>query len=86
VKAGIAHNWPHLLRMIEGENFPPGIRLSRNVRAWRLAEVDKWLNERPVERKIIEVEKMMETRRANAEERARKAEERKVESAASSQP
>jgi predicted DNA-binding transcriptional regulator AlpA len=45
--AGIAHNWTHLARLIKEENFPVGILLSRNVRAWDVAQVRQWLSERP---------------------------------------
>jgi len=51
--AGIATNWPHLLRLIDNEGFPTGIMLSRNIRAWSVDEVKRWLAERPKARKKI---------------------------------
>jgi predicted DNA-binding transcriptional regulator AlpA len=74
VQAGITANWPHLLRMISKEGFPTGVMLSRNVRAWDLALVRAWLASRPTDPKIVNAEKMRETRRRNAETRRRKAE------------
>jgi len=50
VAAGIVGNWPTLLRMIAEEEFPPGIELSRNRRAWRLDAVESWLAARPTAR------------------------------------
>jgi hypothetical protein len=49
---GIVNNRTQLLRLIENENFPVGIMLSPNCRAWRADEVEAWLATRPVERKI----------------------------------
>jgi predicted DNA-binding transcriptional regulator AlpA len=51
--AGIARNWPTLTRLIEEENFPPGIMLSPNIRAWRADAIEAWLETRPVERKPV---------------------------------
>jgi hypothetical protein len=51
--SGIIHNWQQLCRLIEDYNFPPGQLLSPNVRAWNRDDVRKWLDARPVERKII---------------------------------
>jgi predicted DNA-binding transcriptional regulator AlpA len=51
--AGITDNWPHLLRMIDNEAFPEGILLSRNIRAWPVAEVRRWLAARPTARKVV---------------------------------
>ena len=53
VDANITHNWPHLLRMINEEGFPPGIMLSRNVRAWTVPSVLDWLSSRPTARKVV---------------------------------
>lgn len=50
--AGVASNWQSLQNMIDGQDaFPPGFLLSRNVRAWRLDDVLRWLDARPSERK-----------------------------------
>jgi predicted DNA-binding transcriptional regulator AlpA len=52
-QAGIVTSWPQVLRMIGDEGFPPGVRLSANIRAWRLDEVQGWLAGRPTERKEV---------------------------------
>lgn len=51
--AGIAKNWPTLTRLIEEENFPRGVMLSPNIRAWRLDEIRAWLETRPIDRKPV---------------------------------
>jgi hypothetical protein len=51
--AGIAGNWPHLLRLIDQCGFPSGILLSRNIRAWDAASVREWLAARPTARKAV---------------------------------
>jgi predicted DNA-binding transcriptional regulator AlpA len=43
----IVKNWPCLLRWIENEGFPPGIKLASNTRAWREEDVESWLASRP---------------------------------------
>jgi predicted DNA-binding transcriptional regulator AlpA len=53
VAAGIAPNWPTLLRMVTAEDFPTGVMLARNTRAWRLDEVEAWLDTRPTARKVV---------------------------------
>ena len=53
VDARIVASWPSLLRLIETQNFPQGVMLSRNTRAWRLDEVEDWLASRPTARKIV---------------------------------
>src|SRR5262245_47996453 len=53
VGAGIVANWQTLLRLIENENFPEGVMLGRNMRAWRLDSVEEWLDQRPSARKQI---------------------------------
>jgi predicted DNA-binding transcriptional regulator AlpA len=45
---GICQNWPTLKRWILTENFPPGIRLGPNTRAWKEDEIEKWLAARSV--------------------------------------
>jgi predicted DNA-binding transcriptional regulator AlpA len=52
-EAGVATSWQQLLRMIDGEDFPAGVRLSANTRAWRLDDVENWLKTRPTERKVM---------------------------------
>ena len=53
VTAGVTSNWPHLLRLIDCEGFPVGVMLSRNIRAWDVDEVRRWLAERPTARKVV---------------------------------
>jgi hypothetical protein len=51
-EAGIVGNWMQLQRMIDGEGFPSGVLLSRNIRAWPIDEVRQWLATRPSARKV----------------------------------
>ena len=51
--AGITENWTHLTRLINEPDFPCGILLSANIRAWDAASVRQWLASRPTERKIV---------------------------------
>ena len=44
---GIVGNWMTLKRWIEKENFPSGVKLGPNSRAWTETEVNKWLAGRP---------------------------------------
>jgi predicted DNA-binding transcriptional regulator AlpA len=48
----IAPNWTSLLRWIEHEGFPPGIRLAPNTRAWTEDEVAAWLASRPAGKRV----------------------------------
>ena len=43
----IVRNWPTLKRWIEKLDFPPGIKLGDNTRAWDEAKVEEWLRNRP---------------------------------------
>jgi hypothetical protein len=61
--AGITQNWTHLTRLINEQGFPPGILLSRNIRAWDIEAVRRWLAERPLARKIITPPKTRKTGR-----------------------
>jgi hypothetical protein len=51
--AGLVGSWTQLVRMIDGESFPPGCMLSPNVRAWRIDEIEAWLASRPSGRKVM---------------------------------
>ena len=44
---GIVGNWMTLKRWIEKENFPSGVKLGPNSRAWTETEVNEWLAGRP---------------------------------------
>jgi predicted DNA-binding transcriptional regulator AlpA len=50
---GIVSNWPQLYNLIDYYDFPPGVLLSPNIRAWDIEEVQRWLASRPTERKIV---------------------------------
>ena len=52
-EAGIVDSWQQLGRLIAEYGFPTGVLLSPNVRAFDKAEVERWLANRPVERKKI---------------------------------
>lgn len=43
-KAGIVNNRETLRRRIRDDGFPPGVKLGPHVRAWRVAEVEAWLD------------------------------------------
>ncbi len=45
--AGIVTNWTQLQRLVEYEQFPAGVMLSPNVRAWPLNLIERWLAGRP---------------------------------------
>lgn len=47
VAAGLVNSWMAVNWLVDAEGFPPGIRLSANVRAWRRDEVEAWLASRP---------------------------------------
>jgi predicted DNA-binding transcriptional regulator AlpA len=46
---GITNSWPQLKRLQTLHNFPLGRMLSPQIRAWTEAEIDKWIDSRPVE-------------------------------------
>jgi predicted DNA-binding transcriptional regulator AlpA len=46
-RLGVVSSWPQLRRMQECESFPTGILLGPNSRAWRVADVEQWLADRP---------------------------------------
>ena len=48
---GIVQNWPQLKRLVTAHNFPAGLYLSANSRAWFEDEIDAWLDARPTARK-----------------------------------
>jgi len=52
-EAGIVDSWQQLRRLVAEYGFPTGVLLSPNVRAWDKAEVERWLANRPVQRKEI---------------------------------
>jgi predicted DNA-binding transcriptional regulator AlpA len=46
--AGLVNSWPMLKRRIERDGFPRGRMLGPNTRAWSEAEVQAWLDSRPI--------------------------------------
>ena len=46
-KAGIVRDWSGLRRLIDHQNFHPGILLSPGKRVWPEAAVTEWLASRP---------------------------------------
>lgn len=51
--SGVVGNWPTLLRLIDDEGFPAGFLLGKNMRAWALDDIARWLDTRPTARKIV---------------------------------
>jgi predicted DNA-binding transcriptional regulator AlpA len=51
--SGIAASWQQLNRLIDEANFPRGIMLSPNIRAWKVDDIRAWLEARPSERKGV---------------------------------
>jgi predicted DNA-binding transcriptional regulator AlpA len=60
--AGIVDSWAQLRNQIERENFPRGVMLSKNCRAWLVREIEEWLATRPSAPKAVNVEKAKKTR------------------------
>lgn len=48
VQRGIINNWPTLQARIKDDGFPRGRMLGKNTRAWTVAEIEDWINSRPV--------------------------------------
>lgn len=46
---GIVANWVTLRKWIQHEGFPPGFMIGPNSRAWREADIESWLQSRPIE-------------------------------------
>ena len=44
----IVRDWTTLLRLIEQENFPPGIRIGAQTRGWPENEIEEWLESRRI--------------------------------------
>jgi hypothetical protein len=47
-KRNIVQNWPTLIRWIERQGFPAGIKLGPNSRGWYEDEVEAWLESRRI--------------------------------------
>jgi predicted DNA-binding transcriptional regulator AlpA len=68
IRANIVGSWTQLKRLMDKEGFPLGQMLSANIRAWRLDEIEAWLDGRPTERKETP-DPWPESRRKAAEEK-----------------
>jgi predicted DNA-binding transcriptional regulator AlpA len=44
----VVRNWPTLVRLINTQGFPTGIRIGAQARAWEDAEVEAWLESRRI--------------------------------------
>jgi predicted DNA-binding transcriptional regulator AlpA len=75
--AGIATSWEQLYRLIDKQAFPVGVRLSPNVRAWRLDDIETWLDGRPSERKQTPNPWPERRRKAAQEKRAARADQQR---------
>jgi predicted DNA-binding transcriptional regulator AlpA len=62
IRSAITTSWAQLRNQIECENFPRGLMLSKNVRAWPVRDVEAWLAERSSAPKVVNVEKAKKTR------------------------
>jgi predicted DNA-binding transcriptional regulator AlpA len=51
VDRGIVNSRMTLKRLIDNQNFPAGILITPNSRAWDEAAVDEWIAARPTARK-----------------------------------
>jgi predicted DNA-binding transcriptional regulator AlpA len=51
--SNVVASWTQLARMVDDEGFPAGVWLSANIRAWKLTDVQAWLERRPVARKAV---------------------------------
>ena len=60
IAKGVVSSRMTLKRLIDSQDFPPGVLITPNARAWNEAEVDAWVASRPAARKAS-------TRKAKAE-------------------
>jgi hypothetical protein len=51
--AGITDSWTQLAHLVDDYGFPPGKKLSPNVRSWTVEEVAAWVEGRPSYRKVM---------------------------------
>jgi predicted DNA-binding transcriptional regulator AlpA len=52
VAAGLVANRTSLTRLIDNDNFPPGVMIGRNTRVWPVADIEKWITTRSTARKV----------------------------------
>ncbi len=51
VQRGIVNNRQTLWRWINNHDFPPGVLIGPNSRAWKSSDVDEWIDGRPETKK-----------------------------------
>jgi predicted DNA-binding transcriptional regulator AlpA len=51
VAKGIVNSRMTLKRLIDSQDFPPGVLITPNARAWDESSVDAWIASRPAARK-----------------------------------
>jgi predicted DNA-binding transcriptional regulator AlpA len=51
VEKGVVNSRMTLKRLIDTQDFPPGVLITPNARAWQEEEVDAWIAARPAARK-----------------------------------
>ena len=51
VEKGVVNSRMTLKRLIDTQDFPPGVLITPNARAWEEAKVDAWIAARPAARK-----------------------------------
>jgi len=51
VARGVVNSRMTLKRLIDSQDFPPGVLITPNARAWNEDEVDAWIAARPAARK-----------------------------------
>jgi hypothetical protein len=44
----IVRNWTTLLRLIDQQGFPPGVRIGAQARGWEESEINAWLESRRI--------------------------------------
>ena len=52
VAAGLVVNRTSLRRLVDEQNFPPGVMVGDNTRVWRVTDIEAWLATRSTARKV----------------------------------
>jgi predicted DNA-binding transcriptional regulator AlpA len=76
---GIVGNWPALTRLIKFHDFPVGIKIGENTRAWREIDIEHWLCSRPSDRKALSRPLAEANRKRQERAKREKAEGKKTE-------
>jgi predicted DNA-binding transcriptional regulator AlpA len=61
VEKGVVNSRMTLKRLIDAQDFPPGVLVTPNARAWQEEEVDAWIAARPAARKTSTLKKASTT-------------------------